>query len=143
MKRSWFIRLLVMCLVVVAIILFISVPVRIVRYGKAKIVPLEAAQPGIVIIFGAGLESNGTPSDALDDRLQVGAELFAAGKATQIFVSGDNRVENYKSRKSCMTRSLPSTTYQPSGLLLISAVDERTIPVCGLKLCGMSTLQSS
>lgn len=71
------------------------IPLVILGFGKTRIATVDEVEPRVVVIFGAGLRANGQPSDALSDRLQVGAELFGAGKATQILVSGDNRFEDY------------------------------------------------
>ncbi len=57
---------------------------------------LEDVQPTeVAIVFGAGVKDDGTPSDALKDRLIVAAELYNAGKIEKILVSGDNTSEDY------------------------------------------------
>jgi SanA protein len=45
----------------------------------------------VAIVFGAGIKANGTPSDALRDRLDTTVELWRAGKVARVLVSGDNR----------------------------------------------------
>lgn len=57
---------------------------------------LDEVQPTeVAIVFGAGVKDDGTPSDALKDRLIVAAELYNAGKIEKILVSGDNSTETY------------------------------------------------
>jgi vancomycin permeability regulator SanA len=47
-----------------------------------------------VIVLGAGLQSDGTPSHMLEDRLKIGIEAMNATGAV-ILMSGDNSGENY------------------------------------------------
>ncbi len=55
-----------------------------------KIVNVDnVPQAQAIIILGASLKPDGTPSDALKDRLIRGAELFQAGKAPTILITGD------------------------------------------------------
>lgn len=42
------------------------------------------------IVLGASVKSDGTPSDALADRLQTGLELYQQGKAKTILLTGDD-----------------------------------------------------
>ncbi len=44
----------------------------------------------VALVFGAGLKPNGKPSDALYDRIEVGAELYKEGKVEKIIMTGDN-----------------------------------------------------
>src|SRR3989338_8481027 len=55
----------------------------------------EAPELEVGIVFGAGVKSDGTPSDALRDRLLTAAELYNAGKIKKILVSGDNTTIYY------------------------------------------------
>ena len=48
-----------------------------------------------ILILGAGVRPDGTPSKMLEERLLCGLELFRAGVAEKIIVSGDNGQENY------------------------------------------------
>ncbi|USN51997.1 MAG: YdcF family protein [Candidatus Nomurabacteria bacterium] len=41
------------------------------------------------IILGASVKSNGTPSDALYDRIYLGSELIKAGKVETLLMTGD------------------------------------------------------
>ncbi len=42
------------------------------------------------MVLGASVKSDGTPSDALADRLQTGLELYQQGKAKTILLTGDD-----------------------------------------------------
>jgi len=49
----------------------------------------------VVLILGASVFSDQTLSDMLGDRADTAIELYSAGKARKILVSGDNRQKNY------------------------------------------------
>lgn len=48
-----------------------------------------------ILILGAGVRPDGTPSKMLEERLACGLELYKAGVAEKIIVSGDNGQEHY------------------------------------------------
>lgn len=48
-----------------------------------------------ILILGAGIKKDGTPSDMLRDRLMRGIELYNNGAASVILVSGDNSRTDY------------------------------------------------
>ncbi len=49
----------------------------------------------VALVFGAGLNGSGRPSDVLSDRLITAADLYFAGRVDKILVSGDNSREEY------------------------------------------------
>lgn len=49
----------------------------------------------VVMVPGAGLQRDGTPSLPLRDRLDAAAQLYWEGKVLKILLTGDNRFENY------------------------------------------------
>lgn len=49
----------------------------------------------VILVLGASVRPGGRPSDMLADRLQVAAELYHAGKAKKILVSGDHGHRDY------------------------------------------------
>ena len=49
----------------------------------------------VAVVFGAGLQYDGTPSPVLRDRVKTAAELYFAGNVEKILMSGDNRFLNY------------------------------------------------
>ncbi len=73
------------------IVIFILSIIFYVRTSNLnKIADIDATpQTQAIIILGASLKSDGTPSDALKDRLIRGAELYQAGKAPIILITGD------------------------------------------------------
>lgn len=59
----------------------------------------QIAESGItadaIVVLGASVYADGTPSDILADRLEVAADLYFSGAAPVIIVSGDNRTDHY------------------------------------------------
>ena len=65
--------------------------------------PEEAAQltdVDCIIVLGCRVKSDGTPSDMLHDRLRRGAELFHAGAAPKLLMSGDHGTMTYNEVQS-------------------------------------------
>lgn len=48
-----------------------------------------------IVVLGAAVRPDGTPSDILADRLEVAADLYFSGAAPSIIASGDNRSDHY------------------------------------------------
>jgi SanA protein len=115
----------------VILVLFVTIPFWIVLSGKKAIyldtASVEPVEVGIV--FGAGLTVNGDPSDALMDRLTVAADLFAQEKIKTIFVSGDNRFENYN-EPEVMASALEETFQIPKENIVIDYAGRRTYDTC-------------
>ncbi len=49
----------------------------------------------VALVFGAGLRPNGTPSDALRDRVLSAVDLYQAQKVQKLLMTGDNSLINY------------------------------------------------
>lgn len=50
----------------------------------------ETPKAPVALVFGAGVKRDGTPTDALRDRVLTGVELYKAGKVRKIVMTGDN-----------------------------------------------------
>ncbi len=48
-----------------------------------------------IVVLGASVLPDGSPSDILADRLEVAADLYLAGAADRLIVSGDNTTAHY------------------------------------------------
>jgi SanA protein len=65
------------------------------RYG-GQMYPLESAPAErVAVVFGAGLQRDGSPSPVLFDRVATAADLYHSGKVSKLLLSGDNRFLNY------------------------------------------------
>ena len=49
----------------------------------------------VAVVFGAGLNQDGTPTAVLRDRVKTAHQLYQAGKVEKILMSGDNRFIDY------------------------------------------------
>ncbi|MFD2797293.1 vancomycin high temperature exclusion protein [Promicromonospora vindobonensis] len=68
------------------------VPVATVQatgHTRVRYDPNEIEKADAVIVLGAGLRSDGTPSTYLRRRVEAGAELYRAGIAPTVILSGD------------------------------------------------------
>jgi SanA protein len=63
----------------------------------------ELAPAPVAIVLGAGVRADGTPSDALADRLEQAVELYLAGKARKLLLTGDHGTREYD-ETNCMRR---------------------------------------
>jgi SanA protein len=65
-------------------------------YASTRSYSVQNAPPApVAIVFGAGLQRNGTPSPVLQDRVATAAELYFQGKVKKLLMSGDNRFVDY------------------------------------------------
>ncbi|HNT55953.1 MAG TPA: ElyC/SanA/YdcF family protein, partial [Anaerolineaceae bacterium] len=80
--------------------------ISVIGLGLPRLITLIHAKsrlftPGTVpfqraaIVFGAGLQRDGTPSPVLRDRVATAAELYFNGRVEKLLMSGDNRFVNY------------------------------------------------
>ena len=96
--------------------------------------PLEAS-----VILGASVKSDGLPSDALKDRLDEGLELYAAGRAPLVILTGDDGA--FRSNETAVMREYVLTHGLPPGALRIDGKGYRTYESCrNAKAMGLKTI---
>ena len=103
-------------MIIIAILAAVSIPVvswRVVSVGEKYVFSLEHVRNGdVIIVLGAYVSPNGTVSEMLRDRLDVGALLYKTGKAPKIIVSGDHGQKNYDEvnamRNYLLEKGIPS-----------------------------------
>jgi vancomycin permeability regulator SanA len=95
-------RITLLCLgtvLLLGIITAVTLNGIVVGSTKAQILSIEQAAAledvDCVIVLGAGLRKDGTPSDMLRDRLAVGVSHYEAGLQAPYLMSGDNRTDDY------------------------------------------------
>lgn len=83
-------------ILIVAVLLF-ALPWAFIKLTTASHIHPLAQAPGgrVAIVFGAGLQRDGTPSPILRDRVTTAADLYFAKKVEKILMSGDNRFVEY------------------------------------------------
>lgn len=104
-------------------------PVVVNSYGDQIYTEISnVPQAPVAIVFGAGLNKNGRPSDVLKDRLKIALALYEAGKVKKILVSGDNRVENYNEPEAMYNYLVNAGI--PKGDLIQDFAGRRTFDTC-------------
>lgn len=108
--------IITLCIAVLSSLLITAV--NIYMTGKTKdhiITETEAADIegfDCILILGAGVRTDGTPSLMLSDRLEVGCRLYENGVAEKILVSGDHGRQNYDEvntmKQIAIDRGIPS-----------------------------------
>ena len=64
--------------------------------AKDRIVlPADVPTADCILVLGAGIRDDGTPSDMLADRLDQGIALYKSGAADYLLMSGDHGREHY------------------------------------------------
>jgi SanA protein len=116
-------------LLIAALVLFGIPRLYIVFSTSKKMFQVEdAPKRQAAIVFGAGLQRDGTPSPILRDRVETAADLFFAGKAEKILLSGDNRFLDYNEPGSMREYALSLGV--PEEALVLDFAGRRTYDTC-------------
>ena len=65
------------------------------KYILSPMDSLMLSDMDCILVLGCGVRDDGTPSHMLEDRLRRGVELYKAGAAPKIIMSGDHGRTNY------------------------------------------------
>jgi len=97
--------------------------------GKSIIATVEDAPSApIAVVFGAGLQRDGTPSPVLRDRVETAAALYFAGKVQKILMSGDNRFLYYNEPGSMQVYAMSLGV--PQDAIVLDYAGRRTYDTC-------------
>lgn len=111
------ITLLLMVLAAVAVVALANLATVATTRGQVRTVATAADElagnpADAVVVLGASVYPDGTPSDILADRLEVAVDLYKAGAAKAIICSGDNRTSHYNESDAmkayCVSLGVPS-----------------------------------
>lgn len=94
---------MVLAVVVAVVAVFAITNVVTIVGSKGSIVTAEKASIGnadAIVVLGASVLPDGTPSGILADRLDDGIALYFAGVAPKIIMSGDNGTASYNEVKA-------------------------------------------
>lgn len=91
--------ILVLILLVALFLIFVTVINRLVIFGAGDVVDGNEEYKinkkyEAIVVLGASVLSDGSPSNMLEDRLRGAVELYKKGIAPKIIVSGDCSIEN-------------------------------------------------
>ena len=96
MPAFWLLLLCGVC----AAVLILSVSASIKAETRNRVYTYDASDVpegdyDCILVLGAGLRADGSPSDMLRDRIIVGCELYQKGYADRLLMSGDHSREDY------------------------------------------------
>jgi vancomycin permeability regulator SanA len=89
---------------------------------------LEVPARRVAIVFGAGLWRDGTATPVLYDRVAAAAELYFAGKAEKLLMSGDNRFIDYN--EPAVMRQVALSLGVPEEDIVLDYAGRRTYDTC-------------
>lgn len=93
------------------------------------IYPLEESpEKPAAVVFGAGLNPNGTPTTVLRDRVFTAAQLYKQGKVEKILMSGDNRFIDYNEPGAMKSYALELNI--PEDDIILDFAGRRTYDTC-------------
>lgn len=114
--RRWWRRLLVAAVAVVLLGLssVVGSAIWVDRSSRAHVFDLAGVPAApVVLVLGAQVAADGTPAPFLAARLQLAKELYDAGKARVVLVSGDHRRYEYDEpgamRRWLVDRGVPAS----------------------------------
>lgn len=115
--RRVLVALLLLGLAAVAVVALANLATVASTRGQVRTVATAADElsgnpADAVVVLGASVYPDGTPSDILADRLEVAVDLYKAGAAKAIICSGDNRTSHYNESDAmkayCVSLGVPS-----------------------------------
>lgn len=84
------IRIIFLLFVSVVITLTTYANALILAYGKGEATVNAVPTRSVALIFGGGMQSHGVQSERQEDRVKRGVELYKAGKAKKLVMTGDD-----------------------------------------------------
>jgi SanA protein len=114
---------------IAAILLIVGARIYTGLYAKSRIVSAELTPPlRVAIVFGAGLQRDGSPSPVLRDRVETAANLYFAGKVEKLLFSGDNRFVDYNEPGAM--RAFAIDLGVPEDAIVLDYAGRRTYDTC-------------
>lgn len=98
-------------------------------YSRARLYDTEAVPyHRVAIVFGAGLQRDGTPAAVLRDRVTTASNLYFAGKVEKLLMSGDNRTIYYNEPQAMHDYAVRLGI--PSEDIVLDYAGQRTYDTC-------------
>jgi SanA protein len=130
LKRLWkFIRKLIMALLALGLLALFLPRLYTTVYSWSRTYTVSSAPAsGAVIVFGAGLTRSGYPTTVLRDRVETAVQLYFAGKAGKILMSGDNRTVDHNEPEAM--RQYAISLGVPSDAIVLDYAGRSTYDTC-------------
>jgi SanA protein len=123
-----FLRFLVFLLFLLALVVF-GPRLFTAIFARSRIYePQTATYHRVAIVFGAGLQRDGTPAAVLRDRVTIASELYFAGKVDKLLMSGDNRTIYYNEPQAMHDYAVRLGV--PSKDIVLDYAGQRTYDTC-------------
>jgi vancomycin permeability regulator SanA len=98
-------------------------------YALTRIVnPSTMTERPVAIVFGAGLQRDGSPTDVLRDRVAAATDLYFSAKVKKLLMSGDNRFDDYNEPAAMRAYALELGV--PDGDIILDYAGRRTYDTC-------------
>jgi SanA protein len=98
-------------------------------YARSRTASLETIDPvPVILVFGAGLRRDGSPTLVLQDRIKTAVDLYFSGKASVLLMSGDNRFVDYN--EPAAMRRYALTLGIPDEAIVLDYAGRRTYDSC-------------
>ncbi|MFZ6028991.1 MAG: SanA/YdcF family protein [Chloroflexota bacterium] len=98
-------------------------------YAKPRVYTVnDAPVQTVAIVFGAGLQRDGSPTPVLRDRVETAAQLYFAGKVQKLLMSGDNRFASYNEPESMRRYAIALGV--PDEAIVLDYAGRRTYDTC-------------
>lgn len=120
----WFISTGLFC---VMALLTILVYVQLADIDQV-LTPDQATTSTYAMVLGASLKPDGTPSDALADRVKTGVDLYKQGKVTKLLMTGDDG--KLRSNEVTAMKALAVQEGVPEQDILVDGQGYRTYESC-------------
>ena len=102
-------------IVLVALLIVGGTNAAMIKFGEDKIFTTKEVgnqKAQCILVLGASVLPDGSPSEILRDRIDGAIDLYFAGAAPKIIMSGDNGTESYNEveamKRYAMSRGVPS-----------------------------------
>ena len=88
-----------LCIVAICLLAVLTINFHVKNSTKDQFLSLNradsTADADCILVLGAGLRNDGTPTPMLEDRLNTGITLYKAGAARKLLMSGDHGRKDY------------------------------------------------
>lgn len=99
---------------------FISIVEKVQKTGEKNIANISELNKDseAIIVLGAGVKDDGTPSDILVDRLKTAIEVYNSGACSKFILSGDNGQVGYNEVKAMKDYIMDNCDVEESNVYL-------------------------
>jgi len=123
-----FLRFVLFLLVLLALVV-IGPRLYTALFSRARLYNTEQAPfHRVAIVFGAGLQRDGSPAAVLRDRVTTASNLYFAGKVEKLLMSGDNRAVYYNEPQAMHDYAVNLGV--PSQDIVLDYAGQRTYDTC-------------